>query len=272
MQQMWLAHRTVDEIARWPLVRSILRARYDRLFEANRTANLFRGVYDTFEEARRAAPAHLPIGYDHPGAAAMYRERMTTVYAHDYPVMFWLQKLLAQGCTDLFDLGGHVGIRYYAFAPYVDLPEPVRWVVYDVPAVVEAGRQMALERGLESRLSFSTRFDDLEGAGVLIALGSIHYLPETLADRLKRVKAPPAHLIFNGVPVHSRYSYFTLQSIGTAFCPYRIAAMPEFMASFEALGYRLVDRWDNPDKRCTIPFHPDRSLDRYFGFYFRRAS
>ena len=37
------------------------------------------------------------------------------------------------------------------------------------------------------------------------------------------------------------------------------------------LGYALVDTWENPDKSCRIPFHPDRSLNRYHGFYFRRT-
>jgi hypothetical protein len=34
----------------------------------------------------------------------------------------------------------------------------------------------------------------------------------------------------------------------------------------------MVDSWENPDKKCEIPFHPEHSLERYHGFYFRRAA
>ena len=37
----------------------------------------------------------------------------------------------------------------------------------------------------------------------------------------------------------------------------------------QGLGYERVDQWDNPDKRCTIPFHPGHSLEGYHGFHFR---
>jgi putative methyltransferase (TIGR04325 family) len=202
----------------------------------------------------------------------MYRDRLETAYPHDYPVMFWLQKLLALGCTRIFDLGGHVGTRYYAFRPYLDYSDAGRWLVCDVPAVAAAGQRMAARNGSAPRLSFCDRFEQAEGMDVLLALASLQYLRETLADRLKNLTSAPTHLILNAVPLHPRYSYFTLQSIGTAFCPYRITAVEEFLAPYADLGYTLVDRWENPDKRCAIPFHPDRSLDRYFGFYFRRAS
>ncbi len=72
------------------------------------------------------------------------------------------------------------------------------------------------------------------------------------------------------MPLHERHSYFTLQSVGTAFCPYRITATAEFLKGYDDLGYALVDTWENPDKKCEIPFHADRSLERYHGFYFRR--
>ena len=79
-------------------------------------------------------------------------------------------------------------------------------------------------------------------------------------------------MILNLTPLHERHSFFTLQSVGTAFCPYRITSAPSFLASFDELGYALVDQWDNPDKKCTIPFFPEHSVDGYHGFYFKRSS
>jgi putative methyltransferase (TIGR04325 family) len=264
-------HHFVDRVAGWPVVDGVLRRRYDRVFEANREANLFRGVFGTFDEAARSAPPTRPLGYDNPDSAAMYLDRTRRIYPTDYPVLFWLQKLLAGGCERIFDLGGHIGVSYYAYRRYLDYPARLRWCVHDVPAVMAQGRKFAAEKDRDNRLSFCDRFEEADGFDVLMAQGSLQYLPDTLAERLARLPAPPRHLLLNLAPLHERHSYFTLQSVGTAFCPYRITAAGEFLRSFEELGYALVDTWENPDKNCRIPFHPDRSLDRYHGFHFRRA-
>jgi putative methyltransferase (TIGR04325 family) len=269
---MWRAHQALDRIADWAPIAGLLRRRYDRRFENNRGANLFRGVFTGFDDARRSAPSSRPVGYDNPASAQLYAERMRKAYATDYPVLFWLQKLLAAGHQRIFDLGGHVGVTYYAYRRYLELPAGLGWQVHDVPAVVDHGRRMAAEHDPEGRLSFCDGFDEADGAPVLVALGSLQYLPDTLPDLLARLAAPPSHLLLNLVPLHEQHDYYTLQSIGTAFCPYRISARGAFVASFEALGYELVDQWENPEKRCDIPFHPDRSLDRYHGLYLRRRA
>ena len=265
------AERAVQRLSRWPLLSSWLRGSYERRFAGNRDANLFRGVYASFDEAQSSAPTGLPLGYDNPASAGMYLDRTRRTYPTDYPVMFWLQKLFAGGAKRVFDLGGHIGVSYYAYRRYLDYPAGLEWRVHDVPAVMAQGRKHAAEKDREGRLGFADRFEEADGFDVLTAQGSLQYLPDTLAERLARLAAAPRHLILNLTPLHERESYFTLQSVGTAFCPYRIAAQGEFLKSFDALGYALVDSWENPDKKCEIPFHPERSLDRYHGVYFRRA-
>ena len=51
-----------------------------------------------------------------------------------------------------------------------------------------------------------------------------------------------------------------------------MTAVAEFKAGLERLGYGLVDSWENPEKKCPIPFHAGHSLNRYLGFYFRRSA
>jgi putative methyltransferase (TIGR04325 family) len=271
MKLMWRAHAAIDQVAQWSVVQRWLSKRYEQQFNQNSRANLFRGVYTSFDEAQNSAPSSRPIGYDNPACASLYMERTRRVYATDYPVMFWLQKLLTSGCNRFFDLGGHVGVSYYAYRRHLLYPTSLHWVVHDVPAVVAQGRKLAASKDLEGHLSFADNFAAADDMQVLMAQGSLQYLPCTLPELLKALKTRPQHLLINLTPLHEHESYFTLQSVGAAFCPYRISQMTSFLQSFEALGYNLIDQWENPEKQCQIPFHPQHSLDRYHGMYLQRA-
>ena len=61
-----------------------------------------------------------PLGQDGADAAGLYLKRIKRVYLSDYLVIFWLQKLFAQGQSAVFDLGGHIGIGYYGYQRYLD--------------------------------------------------------------------------------------------------------------------------------------------------------
>ena len=80
--------------------------------------NLYRGIFPTFAQAQASAPHTRPVGYDNAGAADLYRERTRRVYPSDYPAMFWLDRLFQEGATSVFDIGGHIGIGYYAYQRY----------------------------------------------------------------------------------------------------------------------------------------------------------
>ena len=264
------AHHWLDRLTTLPGLRQACAIRYERRFAGNRRENLFRGVYDSFEAAAATAPAARPLGYDNPDSALMYRDRIQRVYPSDYPVLFWLQWLFAQGCTHVFELGGHIGISYYAYQTVMSYPDALRWVVSDVPAVMERGTAFARNKDGLGKLSFDGDFSHAAEADVLMALGVLQYLPETLAQRLAGLPRLPPHLIVNLTPLHAERGYFTLQSIGTAFCPYRIDVLQRFIDGFKALGYTVRDAWINPEKSCEIPFHPQHSLRHYHGFYLRR--
>jgi putative methyltransferase (TIGR04325 family) len=270
MRQLAALHNFVDTLASSPVVKGVLERRYERTFIDNRDANLFRGVFESFDAALKSAPPARPLGYDNAEAASMYVDRTRKIYPTDYPVIYWLQKLFGDGCKSVFDVGGHIGVSYYSYRRYISYPQGLSWTVHDVPAVMEAGRKFAEGKDQERRLSFCEKFEGVDGKDILFALGSLQYLEETLAQRLARLTHPPRHLILNLTPLHNKHSYFTLQSIGTAFCPYRVTSVGDFLKGIDVLGYKLVDQWENPEKKCEIPFHPEYSLDHYHGFYFRR--
>lgn len=229
------------------------------------SAHGFRGVYESFEAAREASPTGRPLGYDNPEAAAFYRERLGRVYPSDYPVLFWLGRALP--LERVFDFGGHVGVAYYAYDRYLSMSSVSEWTVCDLPAVCEAGRALATERGIEA-LKFTSDRAGGDGVDLFFASGSLQYLEIGLPDLLRTYRQLPRRLLLNLLPVTDRETFYTVQSIGVAFCPYRIQARSTLLSGLSELGYTLEDSWENAEKSCRIPLHSSRSLDHYEGFLF----
>jgi putative methyltransferase (TIGR04325 family) len=243
-----------------PGVRQWRHARFRRLFDGGRAVGTCRGVFDSYEAAAAAAPPSRPLGYDHDDAAEMYRDRIGQIYPSDYPMMFWLQHALAQGARRVFDLGGHIGLSYYSYATRMALPQDLSWQVCDVPAVVDHGRREAVARDGALRLQFTTDFAEAAQADVLFTAGCLQYLQETLAQRVSTLPRKPEWLLVNLLPLHPTRGYWTVQSIGTAYCPYRIQHDSGFFQDMHALGYRRLDRWENLEKRCWVAFDDAHSL------------
>jgi putative methyltransferase (TIGR04325 family) len=82
----------------------------------------------------------------------------------------------------------------------------------------------------------------------------------------------PRRLVINATPLHRNRSFFTLNSIGTAFCPYRILSEAEFVRAAELAGYRLRDRWIDTAKQVRLPFESGYDVDHYSGFCFDLSS
>jgi putative methyltransferase (TIGR04325 family) len=257
--------RIVDGVGELPGVRLLAKPLYRRRFRNHRRGNAYFGVYASFAEALRDIPPGLPANYDTEAAAGLYAQRLSRLEASDYPPLFWLQHFLLKGQRRIFDLGGHVGLSYYAFKPYLDYPADLRWQVHDLPAVMERGRVLAIERGEQEVLEF-VELAQVDGCDLLMVKGALQYLEYSLAELLKNQQALPRNLLINLTPMHPSRSFFTLQHIGVAVCPYRISAVPEFLLELRALGYRLVERWEHAERSVRIPFYRDFSIDSYHGF------
>jgi putative methyltransferase (TIGR04325 family) len=262
-------HDMLDGALELPLIGDLRRKRFDAAFAAGQFAGRCRGVFETHAECLAAVPQSLPTGYDNEAMSGMYRDRLARIYPGDYPVLLWLAKAFAAGATRVFDLGGHVGVGYYAYRAYIDFPADLSWQVHDVPAVMEAGRSLARERDTWKQLDFVDAAEAAADADVLFTSGCIQYLEETLAERIAKLPRRPRWVIVNLLPLHATQAYWTVQSTGKAFCPYRIQKTDVFLGELAKLGYRQLDLWENAEKRCTIAFAPQRSLDRYYGVALR---
>lgn len=241
------------------------RRRYERMFaRTHEYRNLTRGIYGSFEEARRAAPTSMPATYvlDDETYA-----RRATIESHDYPAMFWLRPILERGGT-LLDLGGHVGLQYYLYEQYIRYADDLRWIVAEQPSVVDMGRKLALTRA-PRHLSFVDGVDGI-GADVFLTAGCIQSVEEPLARLLGRLAHRPQAVLINKVPLVDQPTRVTLHNTGRSFSPCHLFNAAELISSIEALGYRLVDRWRCPDRAMTIPFHPDYRVT-YSGLYFQAA-
>jgi putative methyltransferase (TIGR04325 family) len=228
-----------------------------------------RGIYRTFQEAQAAIDPLRRVGYDNPQSSTLYHGRLDLVKPSDYAIFYWLGPLLA-GARSVFDFGGNVGWSYYAFQKYLAYPPRLRWVICDVPAVVDAGRALASQREAP-HLRFTTQFREADRSDVLFTSGTLQYVEQDLAALLGALDNKPPHVLINRVPFSDRPTYFTVQDIGTACCPYKVSNQAEFVTSLQRLGYALVDTWRCPESACRVLFRPMRSVRHYTGMYFRKG-
>jgi putative methyltransferase (TIGR04325 family) len=268
MSQRERVERVVGALQRLPIAGTLLRRRYERDFLTPRGQDCWYGVYPTFTAAAAAAPDRLPVGYDQTTAKNLYDSaNYRRVLARDYPVLYWLQRVLGPG-SRLFDFGGHVGVTFHAYRPYLAPDHMPDWTVCDVPAVVEEGAARAAAEG-ETALHFTTEFADASGADVLLVAGALQYIEPPLDTLVGALAEPPKYVILNKLPTTAR-EHITLQNIGVAYCPYRIAARGSLPGLLAAVGYDQVDEWENPGEfRTSLPYS-DAGPVTWVGSVYRR--
>lgn len=251
-----------------PPLRALRKARFEHRFATPAGGGACRGVFNSFAEAARSAPPMSSVGYDSPDAGAMYRDRLDRLFPSDYPAVYWLRRWGAS-LQHVVDFGGHVGVSYYAFRPYLDESALPAWTVCDVPAVASAGRALAVERGAVD-LTFVEGLAEAAPASVFFAAGSLQYLEQPLPELLRQLPSLPPFVLVNKLPTHATRTFVTLQHIGVGYCPYRITAAEALIAQLAPLGYGLVDRWSNPDLTCVVPFEDNTAPIRYSGYAFAK--
>ena len=252
----------------WRPLKRLLRSVYDHYFyTASGQVRLFRGIYPDFATARAAAPAGRPIGYDNEETAWRVADERHRVFDWDYPMLFWMGRLLPE-TGRVFDLGGNVGISYYAWRRYLTWPDGLDWLVADVPHVVAAGERLAREEP-SIGLRFTTSLDELPRADLMIAAGVLQFLEDPFGS-LALPRGLPRHILINKTPLTDRDDAVTLQATGASFCPYHLFNRARFLARFEARGYRLVDSWTTQGMGMRVPFHPVHDIAAFSGCYFVR--
>lgn len=229
------------------------------------------GLFDSFVAARAWLPPNPE--FDHEPLAAPYVNVVSKkVFPYDYPVMRWLERALNAGSTSVLDIGGSVGVHYYAYQPYIDMPSALSWHVIEVPAMVAIGRDLA-GTNAAAALTFSDQLDEAIASrayDIWISAGAIQYMEHGRPDQLlQKNRLRPSHVLLNKVPLYDGPDFVTTQNIGKgAYTPVHVYNGARFVQDIEALGYELRDRWEVPDRSIHIPGHAERMCPHFTGLYF----
>lgn len=229
----------------------------------------FNRKFETFQEADRCARSYGVPSHEHPGSVGSHLWLHERARPSDYPILFYLQRLLPE-IRSVLDIGGSAGNLFYCYSKYLRFGDDFKWVVQDVPEIVELGRRIAEERH-ETRLRFIGELPECNHADAVIISGALHYFDVLPPELMRGLDQQPRHLFINRTPVVDGPSAYTIQDVGSyvAIMPARILSRHSLMEAMEVAGYELMDEWTVPDLSMILPFHPEASALIYSGFYFR---
>ena len=228
------------------------------------------GVYPSYDAARAAVPASRKFGYDNPETGNLYPYLLEFTKISDFAALFYLSWLVKPGYR-IFDFGGNTGVLFYNYQRRWAMPPGVQWIVCDLPAVIEAGRVFARAQPSDG-LIFTSNFRDAAGADLLFTSGTLQYVPETVAELVANLgDAKPGHVLVNRTAMWDHETFFTLQSLGPAVCPYRVQNRREFVDGMEAEGYRVKDSWECPESKINVRWHIHHRIRAYAGFLLERG-
>lgn len=249
---------------------AFMRWRHKQFLSADGFAS-YSGVFHSFEQARQSLPASQEFDVE-----ALTQEyvlmRTKKVFAYDYPVLWWLAAAFRNGGHGVLDIGGSVGVHYYAYQQFLELPKGLKWTVAEVPSVVRAGERLVSERQSDS-LVFCTDLDSEVGrtdADVWLAAGSLQYLEQPSIPRLLRhTGRRPRHILLNKLPLYNGQPFVTTQNLGEhCYAPVHVFNRSAFINSIMAEGYVLRDEWRVHERSLYIPGFGDRSFSSFSGLYF----
>lgn len=243
---------------------SVREAAYRRKFLDNCEENLFLGSFEDFPAAAAVAPRHA-AGRDTQSADPL---SIPQVHPSDYPSVFWLNQALSEGMRTIFELGGHVGVKYYAFRRMLSYPQDMHWTVCESAERVREGQELAAQREVGAQLDFTTDLQAASGQDVLYASGSLGHLPARISEFIAGLPEKPKRILLNATAVHPDRTLYTLQNTGFAISPCRIQHHDELLAELTAAGYRRRDGWRNEGKPIQIPFVDGGEKPYYAGCCF----
>ncbi|SFN38833.1 methyltransferase, TIGR04325 family [Variovorax sp. OV329] len=261
----------VRQVADSPLARSARINEHCKYFLSEAGAGSYHGLYSNFAQARAALPASNEFNQD--SLADEYINiRSNQIFSYDYPILWWLRLALASGARRVLDLGGSVGVHYYAYARYMEMPEDLAWCVVEVPAMTRIGREEARRRGV-SALEFVDDLAQAPDCDIVLSAGALQFFDyERPTELLEANGLRPRHVLLNKLPLYDGPDFVTAQNIGDGcYAPFHVHNRADFIADFEGTGFALQDQWAVHERSLILPGHPAHSFPSFSGMYLARA-
>jgi putative methyltransferase (TIGR04325 family) len=243
---------------------------YRRYWEYDRYFPCFRDAYQSLEAAMASIGSESQIDYEYFNSTRDFDAEMAKFDKvfddSDYPVVFWLSRLM-ESHQKVMELGGNVGWAYYSYQRFFAYPQDLTWTISETPSAVANGREIARLRGNE-QLRFIESIGKESEAGIFLTSGTLQYLSDPVADIMSGMKRLPEHVIVNRTPMYDGPEYWTVQNLGINEVPYKIQNRQALIDSLRRLGYEIQDSWRKA-RAIEIPFHPECDVDCFHGIYFR---
>lgn len=170
----------------------------------------------------------------------------------------------------LLDAGGHIGTKHHAFTTYLNTDQ-IDWTVWDLPALLKAGRQAQKDKIVSDKIKFADKPSDASSIDLLLASGLLQYLDISITELLDQLENRPRWMLLNKVATRPGDDLVTLQLIGKKRVPYQIRNRERFEAVLFAAGYEIIDSWTIEGLSHRIGTHPWLGESESKGYYLELA-
>ncbi len=269
--QIYLCYALIKGLSRVPVLFGVFRRvrELPAVRPVLRVVAGYRRPFPTFADAAAAIAGDEGGGHSNPDSIGLTVRDARKARPSDYPAMFYIQGLLPQ-IRIVLDLAGGIGNAFYCYSKYMDMPAGLNWRIVELPEQIRIGAELAKERN-EPRLHFAAKWDEAEGADLLIITAALHYFAKPLPAMISELRRKPRYVLINRAPLVDCPGFATVDDGGG----YRLACFlynrDEVIRGFESLGYELIDSWqiEEPEHFKIVTCYPDRSVTAYSGLFLR---
>jgi putative methyltransferase (TIGR04325 family) len=203
------------------------------------------GYFKTYQEALDFLPADRRSSFDNQEITGLNVDLYYGIQFFDWPVLFFLQKLLDEGkLKTVTDFGGHIGVKYLAYRQQLAFPEGFEWQVVELPAMIaEAKKRLPADA---TALKFFESPKETLPCDVLICSGVLQYSDLRIDQVIGWMPEKPPVVILNKLAAIESESFYALENYGKYKLPYRVCNAKELEQTRLELGYTLAAEWNVP--------------------------
>ncbi|MBB2932435.1 methyltransferase, TIGR04325 family [Paraburkholderia silvatlantica] len=223
----------------------------------------YRRSFRTLGEAERAVKPYGKGGHESTENVDLHISFSARL--SDYAAFYYLRDRVLR-IQKVFDLGGNVGNLFYCYRNYIPLRDDVSWTVYDLPETIARGEALANSRNIKN-LKFTDNFQQIDGADLFIASGSLHYFDRSVPELLAPVSRLPKYILINRTPLTDGQDFAIVQDGGHIRVACMLYNRAKLIADFRRLGYQVMGEWQSPDFRVPVLDRPSSSVGAFTGLW-----